>query len=113
MSRFTVAFAALALAAAPLAQASSDAVDRVCIRDTEAAPRAAGVRAQLTAMFAVQLQEEEDPNSLSAPGSFELIVARLDADGKPVMVCVDSEAAARRFLDAPLAKIQTKKAQEK
>lgn len=113
MSRFTVAFAALALAVAPLAQASSDAVDRVCIRDTEAAPRVAGVRAQVAAMFAVQPQENEDPSSFSAPGTLELIVARLDADGKPVMVCVDSEAAARRFLDAPVAKIQTKKAQEK
>lgn len=112
MSRFTVAFAALALATAPLVHASSDAVDRVCIRDTEAAPRVAGLRPELTAIFAVQLQEE-DPNSLSAPGSFELIVARLDADGMPVMACVDSEEAARRFLDAPVTKIQSKKAQEK
>lgn len=111
MSRITAAFAALALAAAPFAHAS-DSVDRVCMIDTETLPRFATLRPVLAEIFAVQAVEEEDPNSLSAPGSFELLVVRLDADGKPVTACVDSEAAARRFLEAPSAKIQTKKAQE-
>lgn len=110
MSRITAAIAALALAAAPFAHAS-DSVDRVCIVENDALPRVAGLRPVLAAIFAAQA-DEEDPNSLSAPGSFELLVVRLDADGKPVTACVDSEAAARRFLEAPVAKIQTKKAQE-
>lgn len=112
MSRFTAAIAALALAAAPLAHASTDAVDRVCTRDTETLPRVSGVRPALTAIFAAATEEQEDPESLSAPGTFELIVVRLGADGMPVMACVDNEQAARRFLDAPASKIQSKKAQE-
>lgn len=112
MFRITAALAAMALTAAPVAFAS-DSVDRVCTTANDTLPRvAAGLRPELTARFATVEAQDDDPNSLSAPGTFEMIVVRLDADGKPVMACVDNEAAARRFLDAPAKQIPTKKAQE-
>ena len=41
-----------------------------------------------------------------------VIVARIDTGGKLVSACVDNEAAARRFLDAPIEKIDTRQAKE-
>lgn len=41
-----------------------------------------------------------------------VIVARIDADGNLVRACVDNEAAARRFLDAPIEKVETRQAKE-
>lgn len=41
-----------------------------------------------------------------------VLVARIDADGKLVSACVDNEAAARHFLDSPIEKIDTRQAKE-
>jgi len=41
-----------------------------------------------------------------------VLVARIDTDGNLVSACVDNEAAARRFLDAPIEKIETRQAKE-
>lgn len=41
-----------------------------------------------------------------------VIVARIDTDGNLVTACVDNEAAARRFLDAPIEKVETRQAKE-
>jgi hypothetical protein len=46
------------------------------------------------------------------PSSVQIIVARIGPDGKLIKACVDSEAAARRFLDAPVETLRTKKAQK-
>lgn len=45
-------------------------------------------------------------------GAFEVVLARIDTDGKVVMSCVDSEKAAQAFLQAPIEKIATKKAKD-
>jgi hypothetical protein len=42
----------------------------------------------------------------------EVLVARIGPDGKPVLACVDSEEAARRFLLAPAGRLRGR-AQEK
>lgn len=55
----------------------------------------------------------EDANGITAgPMQVDVIVARIDADGKIVKACVDNEAAARRFLDSPLGKIDDRRAKE-
>lgn len=51
-----------------------------------------------------------DDAAAEAPLTMELIVARIDADGKLIKACVDSEAAARRFFDAPLETLENRKA---
>jgi hypothetical protein len=42
----------------------------------------------------------------------DVLVARIGPDGKVIIACVDSDAAAKRFLEAPIEKV-AKKAQEK
>lgn len=55
----------------------------------------------------------ETENGVSATVThLDVVVARIGADGKPVMACVDSKEAARRFSHAPVDKLQTKKAKE-
>jgi NAD(P)H-dependent flavin oxidoreductase YrpB (nitropropane dioxygenase family) len=55
----------------------------------------------------------ETENGVSATVThLDVVVARIGADGKPVMACVDSKEAARRFSRAPVDKLQTKKAKE-
>jgi hypothetical protein len=55
----------------------------------------------------------ETENGVSATAThLDVVVARIGADGKPVMACVDSKEAARRFSHAPIDKLQTKKAKE-
>lgn len=44
--------------------------------------------------------------------SREIVVARIGSDGKPVLACVDSDEAARRFLAAPRERLATGRAQE-
>jgi hypothetical protein len=42
----------------------------------------------------------------------DVLIARMGADGKPVMACVDSPEAARRFLHATVEKLTPKQAKE-
>jgi hypothetical protein len=109
--------AVVALAAAPLLhaapQSADDAYDRVCVRDASA--RAVASRPALAALFAAHHTDDPEvvtADGVSAPGTFEVLVARVSTDGKPVMACVDSEAAAKRFLDAPAASLPAKEGRE-
>jgi hypothetical protein len=55
----------------------------------------------------------EDANGITAgPMQVDVIVARIDTDGKLVKACVNSEEAARRFLEAPIEKIDGRRAKE-
>ena len=47
-----------------------------------------------------------------APPRIEIVVMRIDADGKAIYACVDSKEAAKRFLEAPLEQV-ARKAREK
>ena len=55
----------------------------------------------------------ENENGITAgPMQVDVIVARIDSDGKLVKACVDTEAAARKFLEAPVEKLEGRKAKE-
>jgi len=117
MSRRTyTAVAVLALAAAPLLHASDDAAayDRVCVRDLAA--RAAATRPALAALFAAHHADAPEVATADgvnvAAGTFEVLVARIGTDGKPVLACVDTETAAKRFLDAPAGSLPAKQGRE-
>lgn len=102
--RISVVLCALVLASTTMVSAEN-AADRSCTR--EALSPAAGVaRAELTALFARPDREAQvitTPNGVIAPmGPPEVLMARIGDDGKVVVVCVDSEEAARRFLDGPV-----------
>jgi hypothetical protein len=69
---------------------------------------------ELHALFTHAPGVVQDANGMivSGPTHADVILARIDTDGKLVKVCVDNEAAARRFLDAPIEKIDGRKAKE-
>ena len=91
----------LALAATP-ALASEAEGDVAAIRTSIARMTPRIALAELFARFngdGVAI-ETEDGVSMT-PEASEVVVARIGADGKPVMACVDSPAAAERFLRSP------------
>jgi len=96
--RVYVVVAATALAVATLAQAAPN--DRECTRAADA--RAVAPRAEIAAAFAHAAQSGEvieTENGRSAPmGPLEVMVVRKGKDGKITYACVDSAAAAERFL---------------
>lgn len=49
---------------------------------------------------------------MTGPAQADVIVARIGTDGKLVKACVDSEAAARRFLETPIEKVEARKVKE-
>jgi NAD(P)H-dependent flavin oxidoreductase YrpB (nitropropane dioxygenase family) len=108
--RIHLALAVMAFAAAATAHAES-ASDRSCTRD--GVTRLVPARAELAALFA-RREPELIPTAtgrVSTMGPSEVMMARVGADGKIVIVCVDTEAAARHFLDAPvesLARVKEK-----
>jgi len=89
---------ALVVFAATVASAS----DEACTRDTLPRPSVAPPTSAAAA-------------GVGGPtpyGRMDVLVARIGPDGKVIIACVDSEAAAKRFLEAPIEKV-AKKAQEK
>lgn len=99
MSRRNRVVAAIAaLCVAPVVFASDGASDRMCTRDTVA--RAATLRAKVAEAFAQKPEQVVVPadDFTASMGPMEVIVARIGADGKPVMSCVDTPEAAVRFL---------------
>lgn len=108
--RFHLALVVLAFATAAFAHAES-ASDRICTPDGVA--HLVPARAELAALFARREPEltQTATGRVATAGPAEVMMARVGADGKIVMVCVDSEAAARKFLDAPvesLARVKEK-----
>lgn len=51
---------------------------------------------------------EHASESDGVPGAPEVVMAKIGTDGKPVLACVESEVAARRFLDAKPDGLPTK-----
>ena len=100
--RVTVAMAIAAFAAATVLQAEN-APDRVCTPDGVA--HLVPARDELTALFArseSHLVIDTETGEVAPMGPPDVLMARIDSDGKVVVVCVDSEVAARRFLEAPV-----------
>ena len=76
-------------------------------QDTAALPQPER-QLQLHALFAhAPGVEQQHANGMivSGPTHADVILARIDTDGKLVKVCVDNEEAARRFLNAPVEKL--------
>jgi hypothetical protein len=100
-------FAVAALAAVMTASAHGAGAGKQ--QDPAALPQPQpGRQLQLHALFAhapgVE-QQHENGMIVSGPTHADVILARIDTDGKLVKVCVDSEEAARRFLNAPVEKL--------
>ena len=98
---------------AALMTASTHAADGV--RKQDAALPQAERPLSLRALFAHApgVIIENENGIMTGPSQVDVILARIDADGKLVKVCVDNEEAARRFLEAPIAKIEGRRAKEK
>jgi hypothetical protein len=131
MARSTYVFvAAVALATATFVYAAAPAANAVTVaeRDSvavrtspetspEVQAEVALPRPTLTlkALFA-KVEEEEVVDTIDGVavgmGAMEVLVARIDTDGRVVTSCVDSEKAARAFLNAPIEKVATKRAKE-
>lgn len=109
MNRGTLAVAAIA---ALMMTASADAKDPVPSPDA-ALPRSERPL-DLRALFdRAPGVISEDANGITAgPMRVDVIVARIDTDGKLVKACVDSEEAARRFLEAPIERVEGRRAKE-
>jgi hypothetical protein len=104
--RFTCALTFAALAAATAVHAAP-ASDRACSRDGVAhlVPAVDELSALFTNAAATRVVSDTE-NATTAPmGATEVLMARIGTDGKVVIACVDTEAAARRFLAAPVEAI--------
>jgi hypothetical protein len=100
---------ALALLATP---AFATEPDRDCTRETAVRPAAAMMLHETvdTIFDRVAARAAEDPAGELT--SMEVVMVRI-VDGKPVMACVDTKEAAKRFLAATADKLAAKSAQEK
>jgi len=109
--RLLVAVASLALAA-PLAAHAQEA-ETLRLRHSMALM---SPRLEVTQIFAriarnaATNETTDGVNSLNR--STELVIARLGADGKPVMACVDNADAAQRFFEASLERVGRRKAEQ-
>lgn len=99
-------FAVAAVAAVMTASAHGAGAGKQ--QDTAALPQPQPRRQlQLHALFAHAPGVQQDASGMivSGPTHADVILARIDTDGKLVKVCVDNEEAARRFLNAPIEKL--------
>lgn len=93
--------AALALVSAPIAFGAE--ADDACTRD--ALPRP--VTRTVVEGHILPTTVEHRPEGVFTSGPMELLVARVSADGKLVRACVDTEEAARLFLEKPVVTPRT------
>jgi hypothetical protein len=118
MSRsISVVTVAAALVMTPYLHAAGVSQDRIHPREDVAAIEAPLPEPVVTlaAMFATAEQAETIElldGVASGMGALEVVVARIDKDGKLVYSCVDNPEAAQRFLVKPLDKLATKEAKE-
>jgi hypothetical protein len=108
--RFQVALAMAAFAAAVVAHAENPS-DRACTRDGVA--HLVPAHDELAALFARSGEQTivTENGTIAPMGPPEVLMARVGPDGRIAIVCVDSETAARRFLEAPDDSLARKKEQ--
>ncbi|MFL6247482.1 MAG: hypothetical protein ACJ74H_15740 [Thermoanaerobaculia bacterium] len=109
--------AAVAFATAPFVHAAGVPAERVRPVEEPAQVEAALPAPTITlkALFAKPATEEviDTTDGVAVGvGAFEVVVARINTDGSTATACVDSEEAARAFLNSPIEKVATKKAKE-
>jgi hypothetical protein len=118
MSVFAVTVALVITPFVFAADAAKKDRDPDCAEEAAAAVDVAATEARtaaLTAMFAATAEEEviETLDGIaSGMGALEVVVARIDTDGKIVFSCVDNEQGAERFLTRPIDKLATKEEKE-
>ena len=108
--------AVVALATAPFVQAAEPVVsDRAVAEMVQVEAALPSPTLTLKALFAT-LDQDEVIDTIDGVavgmGAFEVVVARINTDGTTATACVDSEKAARAFLDSPIEKVASKKAKE-
>ena len=94
MSKRFPVFFLIAVAAATTAGAASD---ETCTRNVIVERRALPAAGTMT----IKAVETTAP----LPEGVELLVARIGPDGKPVLACVDSAEALKKFLESPVEKL--------
>lgn len=97
-----------------LMTASAHAADGARKQDAALTPAPAERPLSLHALFdrAPGVTTQDTNGITTGPSGVNVIVARIDTDGKLVKACVDNEAAARRFLEAPIENVQNGRAKE-
>jgi len=95
----------IAVMLAALAATAASASDEACTRDILKPVGAPAQRVILDALF------EKSAADVYGRG-IEVLVVRIGLDGKPVLACVDSAEAAKRFLETPIENV-ARKAREK
>jgi hypothetical protein len=110
MIRRTFAVAAVAALMAGSAHAAKAPEATVPVPEKPAQERVA-LRAIFAAANGAVLTDDANGVTIG-PMAVDVIVARVGADGKLVKACVNNEGAARRFLEAPVAKIIANQAKE-
>jgi hypothetical protein len=112
MARSIYAFiAVVALATAPFVEAA----EHVTLEPAAVAVALPAPSRTLKALFAAPATEEvihTTDGVAVGMGAVEVVLARIDTDGRVITACVDSEKAARAFLASPIEKVATKKAKE-
>lgn len=107
--------AAAALILSPVVHAADPALTRERVREAEIAAQLPEPVVTLAAMFAAAKSPETIhvlEGQASGMGALEVVVARVNTDGKLVLACVDSKEAADRFFQAPIDKVATREAKE-
>jgi|ERR1051325_1117559 hypothetical protein len=89
----------IVLSAAAVAISANAASDDSCTRDTLVRV-AARTHIDVTTVFEAPKGAAEAPSD-----TMEVLIARIGPDGKPVLACVDSAAAAKKFLEAPIERV--------
>lgn len=104
----------LALALAVFIVTPATATDRACTRETIGRLSVqAELQTTIEAIFERRADGHADvPQATTIFMPLEVVMVRVK-DGKPVLACVDSKEAARRFLTAPVEAIAGKVAEEK
>ena len=103
---FFAATAALGALALTATTALGSELDRACTRDVIAASPAATVRPDLEVALEAIFDTLPAPSIETTDGvtgfseTMEVLVVRIE-NGKPVIGCVDTKEAARRFLTGP------------
>ena len=114
MARSIYAFvAAVALDTAPFVEAAEHVTAQPAAAEVVAALPSPS--RTLKALFATPATEEAIDTTDGVAvgmGAMEVVIARIGTDGRLVTACVDSEKAARAFLESPIDKVATKQAKE-
>jgi hypothetical protein len=88
-----------------LASLPATASDRACTREALPQARVAPRIDVLAAVFDARQVADPTSGKVTTIETTEVVIARIGADGKLVLACVDTKDAARRFLEIPAGRL--------